>query len=565
MTQSMIVAPRLFDVSQQAHQLPQTHSILSTDLDLMFIYIMRIPAVFLEAMAHIEPEYFDNEEIQYAIFWNTVRDLRRAYHQVSFDMVATEINRRLTLNPIVSDEVRCSMLQPNSNGLVWMAMQQPVDPQDLNGTYARDLMRRFLHERTVIRPLARVASQARGNTYPQEFMQFLKAAVDQNSRIDGIRDIPIGGAMPARGSELPAPIQYVPTGMSFVDNYIKGQRQGDCNGLLGVFGAGKTTMGLQITLENAMNSYTQAMINGTTPELNVFLSYEEPQSKVEKRIWSYAARIRRDKLEEMRDWNVLTTQNNMEDYERGLSAAGPNGVLYSETERWDIARQWLNSSFVLLDMSGSENYPNAGAGYVDEAAAMLTRLAETRQQKLRCITMDYAGLMCKRHMGANGVNEERMRYYLANLGDSLRRTIAEKHQATVWLLHQFNGDQNKRSPTVLLHHSDAAESKAFAENLAVCGCLGVEDKATGCRLLNWSKVRYYNDRSQSAPTLQIDGMFGGMRDVSNRFTPDANTRTFIDPHSRSALEGEAPQPVRRGPPGLRPNLLAGAGAGDSEF
>jgi hypothetical protein len=151
------------------------------------------------------------------------------------------------------------------------------------------------------------------------------------------------------------------------------------------------------------------------------------------------------------------------------------------------------------------------------------------------------------------------------LGDSLRRTVAEKHQATVWLLHQFNGDQNKRSPTVLLHHSDAAESKAFAENLAACGCLGVEDKSTGCRLLNWSKVRYYNDRSQSAPTLQINGMFGGMTDVSNRFTPDANTRTFIDPHSRSTLEGDSPPPIRRGPPGLRPNLLAGAGAGDSEY
>jgi hypothetical protein len=530
---SQALTTRLFDVSQQSHQLVQTHSLLQADLDLLFIYIMRIPTVFQEAQAHLEPEYFDAHEIQYAIFWSALRDLMKTYNNISYEMVAAEINRRLTINPVVGDDIRYQMIQPNPNGLVWMLMCQHFEPSILNAAHARDLLRQFLIERTVIRPTSRVASQARNGTYPQDFMRFITQAMEQYQRVEAIRDIPLGGMMPERGAALPPPIQYVPTGLGFVDTYIKGQRRGDCNGLLGVFGSGKTTMGLQMALENAQNAALQAQMNNTVPELTVFLSYEEPQSKVEKRIWSYAAKIRRDKLEDMRDWNVLTQQHNMEAYERALSAAGDAGVQYSETERWDIAREWLNPAFVLLDMSGSENFPGAGNGYVDEAAALITRLSDQRQQPIRAVFADYAGLICKRYMESNGIAEERMRYYLNGIGDKFRRQIAERHNCTAWLLHQFNGDQNKRNPTTLL--------------------------------LSWSKVRYYQDRSAAAPTLQICGKFGGMIDVSNRYVPDPNTRSFIDPSSRSSLEGDAtPRPARRGPPGLRDASL-GALAGDSEY
>lgn len=541
----------LFTLSQQSHQVVHEQPIQLMDLDLLFIYIMRLPAIYSEACVHLHPQYFDGSEVQYAVFWAAYRDLRNSYTNVSYDMVANEINRRVAGSGMLTDDAIYQLIRQDEQGLVYSSMCRPL-PYELPQDHARDLLRRFLHERSVARPIARVLSHNRGNSYPRELMQILDQAQQQSLRIEGIRSMPVGGLMPQRGAALPPPMQFTPTGLSFIDSYIKGQRAGDCNGLLGVFGSGKTSMGSQLAMENAQNYYNKHLQTGETPGLSIFLSYEEPQSKVEKRLWAYAARIRRDKLESMENWDVLTGPNNIEPYERQLSSAGADGVIYCEQERWDIAMQWYNKCFRLFDMSGSEDFPGVGAGYVSEAAAMLTRLSETLQQPIRSVTIDYAGLVCRRYMQANNIGEERTRYYLSGIGDQIRREIAEKHQCTVWLLHQFNGDQNKRSATTLLHHSDAAESKAFAENLAVCGCLGVEDKATGCRLLNWSKVRYYQDRSQSAPTLQIDGRFGCMVDVSSRFVPDERSGSFVDPSARQALEGESDAPRRpRGPVGLR--------------
>lgn len=558
-------SPQLFDMANQSHQLLHETPFNQAELDLLFIYIMRMPAIFNEAKAHLRPEYFDAVEAQYAVFWATVVDLEAQYHHVTYEMVAAEIQRRTASSHALSADVVYQVIREDREGLAYSVMLHPLTEQ-LSSDHARDLLRRFLHERTVARPITRIMSQSRGGSYPRNVMQLIDQASAQFRRIDAIRNVPIGGLMPQRGSPLPAPMQYTPTGLSFVDPYIKGQRKGDANGILGVFGSGKTTFGVQLALENAQNSYN-AYLTGQAerPGLNVFLSYEEPESKVNKRLWAYAARIRRDKLETLQDWNQLTTPANIEPYERELSAAGVDGVIYSESERWDMAMPWYNSSFRLFDMSGSENFPAAGSGGVAEIVAMLSRLVEETGQPINSIVADYAGLICRRQMQTNNVSEEKTRFHLQSIGDDFRRQIAERFQCTAWLLHQFNGDQNKRSPTTLLHHSDASESKAFAENLAVCGCLGVEDKSTGCRLLNWSKVRYFQDRSQSAPTLQIDGRFGSMVDVSNRYVPDPGTSTFVDPQSRHTLEGDtvaAPRRVGRGPVGLR--AIDGS-AGDMGF
>jgi hypothetical protein len=538
----------LFTLAQQSHQVVHETPISFQDLDLMFYYIMHVPQIFQEARGHLRAEYFDHGELSYALFWSVVCDLSDHYRQFDFHMVTNELNRRLSTNPIVTEELRDALTRPDITGIVFGAMcTVPGEPPCTE--HALDLLRRFLHERTVVRPVTRLLSQGRNGNYPRDVMQFLEAATTQARRLDGMRDIPVGGAMPEIGSPLAPPSIYIPTGLSFIDPYIKGQRPGDCNGILGCYGSGKTTLGVQLTMENAQNSWHNHLTTGEPPKLSIFMSYEEPQSKVERRLWSYAARIRRDKLESMKSWSELTTPDNLEDYERTLSGAGSAGIIYSESERWDQARTWYNKTFRLFDMSGSEDFPAVGSGYVQEAAALISRVRELTGMEIGTVTIDYAGLMARRYMQANNINEEKMRYFLAGLGDMLRREIAEKNQCTVWLLHQFNGDQNKRSSTTLLHHSDAAEAKAFAENLAVCACLGTEDKLTGCRLLNFSKVRYYNDRSQSAPTLQIDGRFGCMIDVSHRFIVNPDTRSFMDPNTRNALEGQVSDRPQYGPVG----------------
>ncbi len=534
---------------------PDEQPITVAELDTMFLHLLRCPAVFSEAVTMLNSSHFERTvEPHYMILWSAMCELHQLYGQYTYETLVTTIVSRLQADPsCMLDRDRDALLRSDSEGIIWSSLRCPE--QELIPDFGRDLLRKFLRERAVVRPLKAIMNRNAGPGYIQSFAEVLRAANDDIQRIETLRQAPISGVMPRRGDPLPPPIEYTPTGIGFIDTFIRGQRVGDCNGILGVFGSGKTTLGIQLAVQNGRNYYKEHQETGKRPKISVFLSYEEPETKVQPRVWSNAAMLPRDKVENLR-WEDLTTQANLAQYEIQLAgdAARDGGYVHSESERWDITCNWLNTSFVLFDMSGSEKYPAAGSGYVDEVVAGLERIARERNADIGSVVIDYAGIMAKRHMQLKNISEDKLRHYIGGLGDALRRRVAEHFQATTWLLHQFNPEQNKRSPTTLLHHMDASESKSFAENLAVCGCLGTKDEATGCILMNWSKVRYYVNRSQSKPTLQIDGRFCRMIDVSDRFVPDAISRTFTDPNSMTNIEGTQRGPVSQGPPGRRPTV-----------
>jgi hypothetical protein len=159
----------------------------------------------------------------------------------------------------------------------------------------------------------------------------LETALAEVRRIGALRTIPIAAPLPARGTPLSPPPVYVSTGLTFVNNFTHGQRRGDANGVLGVYGGGKTTLGLQLAVESARLAHTEG-----NRELSVFLSYEEPESKVQPRVWANACNIRKSKVEQLMqtgNWNQLTTQANLDHYE--LEVGRRDGNVLSESQRWD--------------------------------------------------------------------------------------------------------------------------------------------------------------------------------------------------------------------------------------
>jgi len=500
----------------------------------MFLHIMRVSAIFADAQQMIRPEYFDRTtEPHYAVLWGALVEAHARYGTLNYECVSNFVLNRLTASPdTVSPGMRTALLQPDRNGIIYNGLHSA--DTDLVPELGRDILRKFLRERGVIQPLRTLFNQGGGRTFISDMPELLNSAVSELGRIESLRTMPIAKSMPARGSEFPPPIIYEPTGLQFIDLFTRGQRRGDANGLLGVYGGGKTTLGLQIAVESARLAAAEG-----NQELSVYLSYEESESKVLPRIWANAGSIRKAKLESVfveENWDLLSTLTNLEPYERELTGSAP-GMVLSESERWDQARTLLDGHFVLFDMSGSENYPGAGAGYVDEIVGLLERLVRDRNASLRTVIVDYAGLVCRRHMEANDIAEERLRYFLGGLGDTLRRQVANRFNCTVWLLQQLNAEQPTKSPTTLLHHTNAAEARNFAENLAVCGCLGTIDRSTGCLMLNWSKVRYHSERTRPAPILQIDQHFCRFVDVSTEYTADPQCHTFLDASDARTIYG----------------------------
>jgi hypothetical protein len=540
------------DTSEYARQIVEHEMpINNADLSFLFIHILRVPAIFSEAQRLLTADLFNGTEQHFSLLWRSLQELHAARCPINYMSLHYTLQTKIIND--VHKELPASqadeLLRPDQLGLLYTTNN--TNPSLLSPTLARKILQKFLHERRVINPLRTVMQQGGGRSHVFNFRGLIESAMANIRSIDTINEAPIAIGMPVRGGDLPPPVVCEPTTLSFVDPWILGQRRGDTNGILGVYGSGKTTTGIQFAITNARTySMSYRGLPGEKRRLSVFLSYEEPEWKMNARIWACASEIQRSRIDTVigtRNWSMLTTQANIEPYERSLPCnRSHNGAaILSETERWDLSRTWLNSHFVLMDMSGSDKHQGAGRGYVPEIRAVLDRLVDERKAEIGSVVIDYAGLVCKRFMIANNIDEDKLRHRLAGIGDQLRTEVSEPLGATTWLLHQFNGEQAKRSPTKLLNHTDAAESKAFAENMACCGCLGTRDAGSRVLLLNWSKVRYHSNNELNMPRLRINGDFSRMDDVSDQFVLAEAGGGFVDPATRNALSGHVEEPRRR--------------------
>jgi hypothetical protein len=376
------------------------------------------------------------------------------------------------------------------------------------------------------------AQKVTWNQYPHDHEMWSRLTLTKTASIFPKYWEAIMEFLPAIGSPLPAIDIFVPTGFGHIDDFIKGQLPGDCIGLLGVLNDAKITQLIDLAVQNAKNFHRAGVETGTHPKLSVFMSYEQPESLIEKRIWANATQIPLSKLSQLTDRSGLTTQANLEPYELELaSQASMNLVVPSESERWGMAQVWLNQSFRLLDMTGSRKHPGAGAGHVDEVDEIVThleRLCTEADAEIGSVQIDDAQQLYARYMNAKKIGPVKLRYYLDGIADKLRRRIARRFKCAVWLGHHSAVKTNKRPPTELVHLWEAAASKAFAEHLDACGCFGVVDPVTGCVLLNWSKPRDYQVSRQPTPVLQVDSKFCRMIDVTDRYVPNSLTHSFIE-------------------------------------
>jgi hypothetical protein len=181
---------------------------------------------------------------------------------------------------------------------------------------------------------------------------------------------------------------------------------------------------------------------------------------------------------------------------------------------------------------------------------MLYQHAQRTGRGYRSVFMDYAGLSCDRYMAAQNMDESQLRHLLRRYGEECKKKIAERFNCTVWVAQQIRGEACNKNPTALLHHNDAAESKSFAENMALCACIGSVDRNSGCRVLNFSKVRYKPQERVPPATFRIHERFAIIEDMTNSMVSDASGSRFVPREEAERVRGRE-RPVSSGPPGLR--------------
>lgn len=553
--------PRQDTITASQQNYGAASSVIPSMLELMFTCMMRAPNFFDESRRFIDSNQFDEvREPHYMALWAILCTLRDAGCNFTCANILVEARRLLSDNPaFIHPNFQTLLLTQGPTGIPWTAFNTPVETIDL--VAARRHMREFLHERTVARPLRNYMDGVLLGEVPLGLDNFLDVIVGQQQTIQSMEELPIVLTVPALDSSLNPPSVFHPTGIDWIDHPLGGVREGDVIGIIGTYGSGKSTLAAHISVACAKREHQNARQEGRESRWVALLTYEEAVRKMQPRVWSAGLQILRDRLENLtRPSEQLTDRTNMLDYERNLYGQNTTNPM-SEQDRWAAGATWMNKSLKLFDMSGSTEFPSAGRGYIGEIVACLDTHAQATGIPPILVPIDYAGICCRNYMAAQNMDDSRLRYLLSAFGDRARREIAERFGCTVVLLHQVAPAEGQRHATTLMHHSMAAESRAFAENLAACACIGNTDLVTGCRRLNWSKIRYKQQEKVEPVTIRINDQFAQMDNAGSVYAVDDSARRFVLRDSLQQVHGGSmpaqPRTATTNPPRIRTQMDAG--------
>lgn len=410
------------------------------------------------------------------------------------------------------------------------------EPDGFDHRYVVDLLNRFLRERglhDVMRSLTDVGDQA----VITNFGELAVRAADLEADLAVVDVDPVESAAP--DGWMPSPSGRRPTGISWLDAFLRGgHAPGEVLGVLGVYGSGKTTLGLQLLSSVAELEQMWAVDPESREESRIevagewsmghvyYFFYEMPIDEIRKKLWSLSAHIDLDRIDRLGNKNFkLSDTPQLDPAQKELirlvrkqtkGLVGDNDFL-SERDRLERAKKVLNVNIHLVDGTGNGSHAHFGRGGVSEIARVLE--GERRKgRRIALVVIDYAGACVDRMCD----DQDQVYLELSRFGRKAEHEIGVPFQTPVWVLHQLSGAANERTAATRQHHSQAAGSKRFAENLWFCFNIGAPDSRYGCRYFTCSKAR--RGVLGTPPILRIADGFNRLVDVSHRYQFDNSGR-----------------------------------------
>ncbi len=489
-------------------------------VEALVVRLLACPALFHEARGLLKPEHFDGSEVFLSVVWAAAVRAYDQFGRLSEDTLAEIAEETLTdSGEDISAEEFANIFDTDSDrpGIIRWALNG-VDVDGLDLDQGRHLLRRFLEERVVMGHLRNALDMSRGGV-PSNLPAILEHATRQQEQIHGIREDPVELGIPDEWR--PAALQVNTTGIPFLDVYMDGgQAPGEVYGILGPFGVGKTTLGIQMCVEQCRVLADRAAENDEAPGQVYFFSYEQAASQIRSKALACAAHINMSTMNSFTGEDCLSRSGDLKDYEIEMFTRA--GTINSdppppgEYERFIDVKDMLQTHLRIVDLSGSSKSRD-GSGYVDEIAAILENDVARNAAAPKMVLIDHVWLAAYRALHAEGIDESKLRHKITMFADSMKRQVAERFNLSAWLLHQYNGAANKMSPAKLLHHTAAAESASFAMALAFCFCIGNKDDATNTARMACTKRRRAGDPQEPA-ILFINGGISTIEDRTDRFT-----------------------------------------------
>lgn len=553
---------------------------------LMVACLLRYDKAMRAVLPFLKVEDFRESEKTYALLWKIAS---KAYKENSVlpdrDIMRAEVKDVLKNTP---DYFTIEERQELSRFLKFAYNDKfkETDPEKAEEKirWATSTLKLFLEER--------IAEQVKENLsanriLPSDFLSMMEGATKRAGQVKVLTPAKIEPLFPEDWE--PKGINLRKTGMVFDLFFGGGEAPGELYGFLAPYGSCKTLMGVQKCVDGAIaeGAMNRAETGDGVFRPQFFFSYEAPVAdELRFRTLAYAAKVPRSRLESMTSWKDLSTSSDLstlQPYEKKRYkdhlAAGKE--IPGELERVRHYMTSLNDYLVFVDMSSfsEQSDSSVGSGGVSEIQMILESRCEELERILKPkgykavepyqVWVDYLGLLTSRYMNANNIEYGELRHYLKSMMADCKRLIARPFNCPVYVNHQLSGEANARRAGTVSKHTDAAESKSFAENADFCVCVGVpqmmpEDKTEEVYLdMEGNQVRQVRQlcifncskHRRSPPThsevVMIDGTYSRISNedldyvvdpIRNRITEKSNWQAVnegsANAHGKSSNGGD---------------------------
>jgi len=513
-------------------------------VETMLQILIRNEEAFAQVSEFLKAKYLMDTGTGYSVLWKTTQNYWRKNKKLpAKEFLVAEIQQIIDSDSDLLDDDDIEQL----SGMIETAFDPYTFTSDVctnkdHTKFAIETARNFLQEVEA----KRLSEAAYDGTLPESLPKLLDTYYRRSKEIETLVEhrstVPFG-----EGWEKVKKPTLQPTNVAVFDRFLGGgMLDQEVYLFMAPYGSSKTTTAVQSICEGAKICRAMEASNTTKDGKKpfcIYATYETGKEEFRNRCLSYLAKIPFDRLTKIEDFATLRDSGELLPYEKRLFAAKVRAgqPVPSEQERIGQAVKLINEYVAFVDMTDSDEDPSIGTGGMDELARTIR--SELRKRKgcyIHVVWVDHISDMADAENDANNGDMQGLTLILRKCVRQARDKIAKAFDTKVWLLHQLDGQANKKGSTAVLSHADAEFCKSIGKNanFAFVATKPTEDKRQLC-VFRMTKHR----RRPPAKTavVRVNGKFCRIEDASDKFVLDATRHQFVQRSDMEMLTGKPDQ------------------------